>query len=325
MTGRLLAAVTIFLAAIVHAAPLAAQEEPLLLEARVNGAIDRGAASLVKRQAPDGSWQKDDPVHPLGRTALAVYTLLHAGYPRSHPAIVQALAFLGGGEGYVSGVTPRSTYEAVCLALLLNALGAGHARTLHRVCDWLVERFDAGQRLWGYPDGPVDLSNTRFAVLALKAGERHGYRAPEATGKRLVDSVLRLLAEGGAIRHRGGAVVRATMTRAGLLVLRFAHEALGIARPPRQVREAEERAKVWLEANDSVDRNPFGRGWTASSCDCYPYGLSATPCSRGSRRSRATTGTGRERRPSWRGRPRTGPGATSRRRASRSSSCGAPR
>jgi hypothetical protein len=49
------------------------------LEVRVNGALARAAANLVARQAADGSFQKEDPVHPLGRTALCVFALLHAG------------------------------------------------------------------------------------------------------------------------------------------------------------------------------------------------------------------------------------------------------
>ena len=85
-------------------------KEPLAL--RVNRSIDLGAASLVRRQAEDGSWRKDDKVHPLGRTALSIYTLLHAGYPKTHPAVRKGLGSLGLSLGYGSTIEPHSTYEA---------------------------------------------------------------------------------------------------------------------------------------------------------------------------------------------------------------------
>ena len=104
--------------------PAAAGEDPL--PARVNRAIDRGAANLVSRQAADGSWQKEDKVHPLGRTALCAFTLLHAGRPAEDPSIRRAMESLGIPAGYGGRVAPRSTYEASCLVLLLNALGKGY-------------------------------------------------------------------------------------------------------------------------------------------------------------------------------------------------------
>ena len=259
------------LALAVGPAALAAEDVPL--EVRVNRAIDRAAANLVSRQAEDGSWQKDDKVHPLGRTALSAFALLHAGYPKDHPAIRKAVAFLGVEAGYGSTVQPSSTYEAGCLVLFLNALGPAAGPTIHRICDWLVGNFDMGRGLWAYPGGVHDLSNTQYAVLALKAAERHGYEAPEKLWRKLLDSMPRMQSEGGAFRYRPGTAYRATMTHAALLIMKFATEALGMKRPPRDVGESMERGHQWAEEHYSVERTPFGRGWHAGNYYYYMYGL----------------------------------------------------
>ncbi len=259
------------LAALALGTALAAEEPPLT--ARVNRAIDRSAANLVARQAADGSFQKEDNVHPLGRTALCTFALLHAGLPRDHPAVLRALEFLGVAGDYAGWKKPRSTYEAACLVLMLNALGREHARHVREVCDWLLETFNDGQGLWGYPEGNPDLSNTQYAVLALKAGERHGHRAPDKLWKRLVESVLRLQAEGGAVRYRPGTMYRATMTHAALLVLKFAEEALGPRAPVREIRRATEAGMKWLLSNYSVENAPYGRGWFPGHYYYYMYGL----------------------------------------------------
>ncbi len=271
---RILVPLLLLPACLLLVASAAEAEDALPLEARVNAAIDRSAANLVKRQAADGSWQADDKVHPLGRTALCAFALLHAGYPPDHSSVRKALAFLGLAERYGGAAKmPRSTYEAACLVLFLNALGDRHAGTIRRICAWLCESFNANVGLWGYPDGTPDLSNTQYAALALKAGARHGFEAPKSIWKRLLDSVIRLQAEDGAFRYRSGTMYRASMTHAGLLVLRFAQEGLRLKRAPRRVRQAEQAGHRWLEEHYDVERAPFGRGWHLGHYYYYLYGL----------------------------------------------------
>ena len=148
-----------YLALLVPVVAPAVAEEKKPLGARVNSAIDRGAAHLRKQQSEDGSWGAHDKVHPLGRTALCGFTLLHAGYPGHHASICKAVEFIYGENAY--GLTPKSTYEAGCLALFFNALGEKHAPTIRRICDWLIENFNWSVGLWGYPDGTPDMSNTQ--------------------------------------------------------------------------------------------------------------------------------------------------------------------
>ena len=144
------------------------------LESRVNAALDRSAAELIKRQGADGSWRKDDKVHPIGRTALCTYAILHAGIGKDHEAVQKALVVPAQAR------RPRSVYEAGCLLLLLHALGREQDGRIHRVCTWLVENFNSGPKLWGYPDGTPDLSNTQYAVFGLKVGELPSSRSTSA-------------------------------------------------------------------------------------------------------------------------------------------------
>jgi len=247
----------------------AEERENRSLEARVNEALDRSVAHLLARQAEDGSWGADDAVHPLGRTALSVFALRHAGLARDHAAVERALAFLSLGPGF----EPHSTYEAGCIALMLHTFGSTHRGRIHEVCRWLVERFDRGPRLWGYPDGTRDLSNTQFAVLALKVGELHGFDVPRDLWRDLVTGVLRLQARDGGFRYKPDVLPSASMTHAALLCLRFATESLGHSRPPADVRDAMERAQRWYADQYRVDRMPLGSGWTKSHYYYYLYGL----------------------------------------------------
>jgi len=245
------------------------------LGVRVNRALDAAAAHLVSRQAADGSWQADDVVHPLGRTALCSYALLHAGCARDHPALVRALAWLHLDDPrHTNALAPRSTYETGCLLLLLHALGPDYDATIKRLCQWLVERFDDGRKLWGYPDGTPDLSNTQFAVFGLKAGEMHGFKVPRDLWRDLLRSVPRLQARDGAFRYTTDDLYRASMTHAALIVLRFALEGTGARRPPADLRRAMARAQKWYEEHYDVEATPWGRGHHSGYYYYYLYGLS---------------------------------------------------
>lgn len=241
---------------------------------RVNKALDAAAQNLVERQAEDGSWQKEDLVHPLGRTALCCYALLHAGCPRDHPAVVKALRFLGLENAARACVETRSTYETGCLLLLLHALGPDYDAQVQTLCGWLVEHFDNGEKLWGYPDSTRDLSNTQFAVFGLKIGEMHGYEVPEGIWRALLRGVPRLQQRDGAFRYRPGEIYRASTTHAALIVLRFAMEGTRMSRPPADLRDAIARGHAWFEAHYDVEKTPWGRGHHHGYYFYYMYGLS---------------------------------------------------
>jgi len=244
------------------------------LGVRVNKALDAAAANLVERQAEDGSWQSDDKVHPLGRTALCCYAILHAGCARDHPAVVKALRFLRLEDPAHAHLEPRSTYETGCLLLLLHALGPPYDGQIRRLCTWLVEHFDNGSKLWGYPDGNPDLSNTQFAVFGLKIGEMHGFDVPKDLWRDLLRSVPRLQQRDGAFRYRSGELYRASMTHAALIVLRFATEGAGMRQPPADLRQVITRGHAWFKEHFDVEATPWGRGHSDGNYFYYMYGLS---------------------------------------------------
>jgi hypothetical protein len=250
-------------------------EEKRSLGGRVNEALDRAAAHLVEKQNEDGFWRKDDKVHPLGRTALCTFALLHAGYLEDHPSVRKALRFLNLHDPqYFTELEPHSTYEAGCLLLLMNALGKEYGEQIHRLCDWLVGHFDKGPGLWGYPEGWTrDLSNTQYAAFGLKVGELHGYKVPPRLWKALIRGVLSLQAPGGGFRYRGGTLYSGSMTHAGLLILLFATQGLHMKVLPGDLREAMRRGHDWAEKNYSVKARPMGKGYGKAHYYYYMYGL----------------------------------------------------
>lgn len=236
------------------------------LGVRVNEALDRAAAHLVGKQNADGSWNKEDKVHPLGRTALCTYALLHSGLPKDHPAVAKGMGFLA-----AHGFRPNSTYEAGCFLLLLHTYGPTYDKHIHRICAWLAGNLDQTKKLWGYPDGRPDLSNTQYAVFGLKVGEMHGYEVPKGLWKSLIRGVMWRQHENGAFIYRDDHLYGATMTHAGLIVLRFATDALG--KTPSDVKQAMARARKWYAQRFSVAHVPYGRGYHKGHYYYYMYGL----------------------------------------------------
>ncbi|MHC5032703.1 MAG: prenyltransferase/squalene oxidase repeat-containing protein [Planctomycetota bacterium] len=236
------------------------------LGVRVNEALDRAAAHLIKKQNADGSWNKEDKVHPLGRTALCTYALLHTGLAKDHPAVAKGMEFLAS-----HGFKPNSTYEAGCFLLLLHTYGSTYDRQIRRICAWLAGNIDQTKKLWGYPDGRPDLSNTQYAVFGLKVGEMHGFDVPKSLWKSLIRGVLWRQHETGAFIYRDDALYSGSMTHAGLIVLHFAKEALGTKQAG--VKQAIARGRKWFEQNYSVTRMAYGRGYHTGRYYYYMYGL----------------------------------------------------
>lgn len=241
------------------------------MERRVNGAVDRAAEWVAKQQAADGTWWLD-PSHPLGRTALSTYALLHAGRGKDDPAVKRALTFLGLDGDYDRPIAVKSTYEAGCLLLLLHALGPKSKPKIHRICKWLVETVHSSG-LWAYPAGTPDLSNTQYAVMGLKVGMLHDFKAPPKLWTKLEDGTLALQHASGAFRYNSGTLYRATMTHAALLSLSIAEEALGKKKPESAIAAAIEKGHQWYEKNYMIEHPPFGEGYDMGNLHYYLYGI----------------------------------------------------
>ena len=173
----------IWLMAVV-AGPLAAQDREAdlrELQPGIDRAIDLGVEWLLGRQLRDGSWSTHHEEYPSGQTALTVYTLLKSGLGPRHPAVARGLAFL---ERH----PPHKTYSAACQIMAFQATGkrAYKPRIAAILRDLLAWQEDG----WGYPKVAVDLSNTQYAALGLRAASLAGLDVPSKNLKRMVARVL---------------------------------------------------------------------------------------------------------------------------------------
>jgi hypothetical protein len=232
-------------------APPAADPEDESLRGPVDAAVGRGVDWLVSKQMRDGSWRHMQYGFVPGQTALSVYTLLRAGLPADHPAIVRALA-------YLDPLVPSETYSAGVMAMAFEA-SADPARVprikacVARILDW----DQRGQ--WGYPmahendfahwltyGSNPDLSNTQYAALGLRAAHHAGLDVPDKVWIEMLERTLALQEDARAVdtpvagdktaqgriavagfRYAKERDVSASMTAAGVGVVRMCRDALG--------------------------------------------------------------------------------------------------
>lgn len=251
----------------------------------IDKAIERGVAHLISRQLRDGSWSCNQRGFPTGQTALCVYTLLRAGLSLDHPSIQRGLA-------YLDQNTPEETYSAgfalMCWEATLEDRYKGRMElVLENLLDW--------QRggTWSYPEVPLDafsgwsgmpgspdLSNVQYAVLGLRAANHAGLKVPDKVWLDAMDYAMRLqkssvnvevpLASGqtgtGTLAIAGfgyneGANPSASMTAAGVSVLRICRQELGSRITPKLAMDslrAIEWGVNWLGHHFSAEQNVGG-------------------------------------------------------------------
>ncbi len=245
----------------------AAQES---LDVRVNAAIDRGAAWLKERQRADGTWESGENGRFLrGVQALGFLTLVKSGVAESDPSIQRCLATFTGFRDF------ERTYSTGCLLLAWEALKRGE-RDLpdaRAAAEWLLAHRDRATKLWAYPDGDPDLSNTQYALLGLHAASRMGVEVPKEALLETVLAVAKHAQESGAFSYKSPTeTATGSMTVAAITDLRIAAMALKGYGPyeakRRELEEIELDAFAWLDAAFRVDANPAGhsgkgslRGW----------------------------------------------------------------
>lgn len=280
----------------------ATQEASPVPQAAINDAVDHGVDWLLDAQRRDGSWGEND-MTPGGHrdprsdlTAFCTYTLLKCKVPREHSAIRRALAYLMQGE-------PSTTYSvAVQLMALVATEDERHEKRIERLVEVLLDYRVPGHNIWGYPGhGSIvtDLSNTQYAALGLRAADQAGVSVPDKIWVKLVERVLMHQEEPRRVDNPTGEgtaetrmeagfsyllpnlkspsvgynVPNASMTAAGLALIRIAEEALG-GKLPRRIGRDAERAKhqgwVWLENHFSPGKNDAGyQSWIYY----YLYGI----------------------------------------------------
>ncbi len=300
LPGRLVHGAASLLAVLVAlAVPGAAQGRPVSQEA-INQAVDRGVAWILQQQRRDGSWGENDlSPDPSGHrdvrndlTAFMAYTLVKCKVPADHPALQRALR-------YLEQDRPYTTYGIATQLQLLTALDdeRWEKRIDDLVEDLLALRVEE-HGTWGYPRHPsivTDLSNTQYAALGLRAAALAGHKIPPKVWSAVAERVLRHQeaprpAEPADDRRRnplkagfayllpgsnsfGYTVPNASMTAAGLTVLKIVEEQLGGRYPGRTRKLAEQATELgfdWLEDHFSVTQNTAGeKAWIYY----YLYGL----------------------------------------------------
>ncbi len=239
-------------------------QDGVSLELRVQRAIERGVAWLVKQQKPDGSWPGAEQDHPGGTSSLAALTLVKSGIGRDEPPVRDALAAL-------KKVVFQSTYSASVYLMLQAALidkshtaAGGEGRDCF---EFLLSHQQDG--VWAYPWGGADMSNTQFALLGLRAGAQLSFEVPEKSIEACATQLFRWQQPDGSFaydpgRTQTGGVTGATL--GGLAIL----AQLGKGRETIESFFAKHRADIaraetWMEQHFQVARNPYGdRYWTTS-------------------------------------------------------------
>jgi hypothetical protein len=288
----------------------------------IDAAVKKGAVWLRSQQQDSGSFggiATNQGVHfEIGTTALVALALLAAGDTPGDKAVDAALAFAKGKDDLRSSTGARTTYDTGVLLMFLTeyhlaAKGKHHGRGggrgakgaesacnlpedakrwVQSLADSLVNsRQEAKGYLWGYPQYDVDLSNTQYAFLGLRAARDCGAAVPPALFEQAIRSMLaRQEPDGPKVKrtipatgpgeapyavdagdrargwryHPEPFPVTGSMTTAAIAVLAISHDAL--TRPERSSLYDEKLERdlsrsvqdgfSWLDQNWSVDKNP---------------------------------------------------------------------
>lgn len=216
---------------------------------KVDEAIRRGAEYLIRMQRLDGSWSKN---YTVGQTALSALALKKAGLPADHPAIEKALNFLCHNP-------PIRTYDVSVLLVLLEAVGhEGYEEWVERCGDMLLETQTA--RLWAYPSGAVDMSNTQYAALGLRSAAACGFKTGTEVWKELLRGTVASQTDDGGWGYHRNSKSTGSMTVAGLTCLLVCQEQLTENGRKKRVlpnfKETLTGGLAWMDRHFAVDRNP---------------------------------------------------------------------
>ncbi|MEM7306660.1 MAG: hypothetical protein AAF682_08320 [Planctomycetota bacterium] len=255
MLLRLLTLIAALFVVAPSAAPAPVQQS---FSHEINQAIDRGIQRVLAWQNADGSFggAGHQGKYPMGQTALAVYTLLKSGLPRTDPAIQL-------GMRYLRELPYEKTYSVSCWILALDATRDRSVEgEIHRAAAWLESVFNDRDDLWAYPDGEGELSCTQFAVLGLWTAERRGYEVDKRVWADLIQGTLDMQNDDGGFGYRPSdrPYSQGAMVTAGITSLEIAVAALEDDSRFKKVRklgqEGLERAWTWMERHFTPTGNP---------------------------------------------------------------------
>jgi len=291
----ILIALLLVLQGIGQAQPPAIKEPPTLkdLATKIDDAIHKGVDAILRDQAPDGTWPVNEYGYPVGPTALFTYTLIKCGLGTDHPAVARGLKFL---ERNLS----QKTYGAACQLMAFEA--AKDKKYKPQMKELLARIIEWQKGGWGYPHSEVDLSNTQYAALGLRAARMAGLKIPRGVVLKLIDQTFQHQqkpkkvdlppdrnVEEGYERASGQAMsagfsyrinktnrnvqpATGSMTTAGLGILLICRDLLQ-DKLPRSLRRGVDRSmshgENWMRLNFKVNTNPPRNG----NPYYYLYGL----------------------------------------------------
>lgn len=262
--------------------PMAAARDEALAGA-VDASVARASDWLLRRQLRDGSWRHmswgPQSGFDGGQTALCIYTLLRAGLPPDHPSLVRALASL-------DLVEPAETYTAGLACLAYEATrDPKYVPRMRSIANKIVSWQQRGG--FGYPRGhendfrrwldvrsEVDLSNTQYAILGLRAARHAGIDVADKVWFEALDWTLdqredarapagnatrdRATKEAGFVYH-SGRQASLSMTAAGIAIVEMCRQTLGDkvkARLRDDCDRAVREASAWITSRWTLDDNP---------------------------------------------------------------------
>lgn len=183
------------------AALLLASATPCLADKRVDEAIDKAIKYIDSKQ--DRSARKKrgfgafrerwSDAYPAGETALSLLALLKAGVHPNHPSVVAgfeemyrlpikkvysvSIGILAIEARYAppKDQVLGKSYATVARKRFKRAVSPADKAWLIKATKFLVQH-QKGSGMWAYPHADQDVSNTQFALLALKTSCRLGLR-----------------------------------------------------------------------------------------------------------------------------------------------------
>ena len=261
-------------AGVVRAAPEPVPAEEKSRSQRINAAVEKGVEWLRARQRDDGSFRgHHEGGYPTGVTALALLALLKSGVAPSDPAVtkgIESLRYTDFTKTYSTGLT----------LMVIDAMNSKeYDAWAQRGADWLVAVRNKNLKIWAYPDGGPDLSNTQYAILGLQAASRRGAKIPTNVWLDVLDYLERNQRESGGIAYNSGRSPSGSMTLAAIATaLICMDEARGDRKFEAKSKTYEatlRRAFDWFGKRFSVDANADGDGdaMTVANLHYYLYGL----------------------------------------------------
>ena len=241
-----------------------AKDKPDPLAKEVQAAQEKGIKYLKEalRDQAGGMWSWDDPTLGVlqkgGPSALAALALLESGVKVDDQSMRRAFP-------YLRSVEPENTYVVSLLTqVFCKANQKEDADRIQRNVRWLEDAASwKGDQLqgWSYGSaggaaGRADNSNTRYAVAALHAAHRAGFKVSKDGFWDAVRAhyVRTQAADGGWTYSPGAGRPTHTMTVSGLLCLSLSGEVIG--KDDKATEAARNGGYGWVANNFRLQNSP---------------------------------------------------------------------